>query len=67
MNGRQLADAGLELRPGLRVLLVTGYASKALGEAQLAAGIEVMAKPFAIDGLASRVAALLRDKVVTDS
>jgi signal transduction histidine kinase/CheY-like chemotaxis protein len=60
MNGRQLADAGRELRPGLRVLLVTGYASKALEEAPLPAGIEVMAKPFAIDGLASRVGAMLR-------
>jgi signal transduction histidine kinase len=60
MNGRQLADAGRELRPGLRVLLVTGYASKALEEAPLPEGIEVMAKPFAIDGLASRVGAMLR-------
>ncbi len=60
MNGRQLADAGRQLRPGLRVLLVTGYASKALEEAPLAAGIEVMAKPFAIDGLASRVGDMLR-------
>ncbi len=60
MNGRQLADAGRGLRPGLRVLLVTGYASKALEEAPLAEGIEVMAKPFAIDGLASRVGAMLR-------
>jgi CheY-like chemotaxis protein len=60
MNGRQLADAGRELRPGLRVLLVTGYASKALEEAPLAAGIEVMAKPFTIDGLASRVGEMLR-------
>ena len=67
INGRQLADAGRELRPGLRVLMVTGYASKALGEASLAEGIEVMAKPFAIDGLASRVAAMLTDKVETGS
>jgi signal transduction histidine kinase/CheY-like chemotaxis protein len=67
MNGRQLADAGRELRPGLRVLLVTGYASKALKGAPLAAGIEVMAKPFAIDDLASKVAAMLRDKVGTGS
>jgi signal transduction histidine kinase/ActR/RegA family two-component response regulator len=65
MNDRQLADAGRELRPGLRVLLVTGYASKALEEAPLAAEIEVMAKPFAIDSLASRVGAMLRDKVET--
>jgi CheY-like chemotaxis protein len=67
INGRLLADTGRELRPGLRVLLVTGYASKALDGAPLAAGIEVMAKPFAIDGLASRVATMLRDKVETGS
>jgi nitrogen-specific signal transduction histidine kinase/CheY-like chemotaxis protein len=67
MNGRQLADAGLELRPGLRVLLVTGYASRMLGEAQLAAGIGVMTKPFAIDDLVARVGAMLRDKVETGS
>ena len=30
INGRQLADTGRSLRPGLRALLVTGYASKAL-------------------------------------
>jgi signal transduction histidine kinase/ActR/RegA family two-component response regulator len=67
INGRQLADRGRELRPGVRVLLVTGYASKALGEAPLAAGIEVMAKPFAIDDLALRVGAMLRDKAETRS
>ncbi len=26
MNGRQMADAGLELRPDVKVLLITGYA-----------------------------------------
>ena len=67
INGRQLADTGRELRPGLRVLLVTGYASKALGEAPLAAGIEIMAKPFAIDDLASRVSTMLAEKVETGS
>ena len=67
INGRQLADTGRELRPGLRVLLVTGYASKALDAAPLAAGIEIMAKPFAIDDLASRVSTMLAEKVETGS
>jgi CheY-like chemotaxis protein len=30
MNGRQLADAGLAKRPALKVLLITGYADKAV-------------------------------------
>lgn len=29
MNGRQVADAGRELRPGLKVLFITGYAEAA--------------------------------------
>jgi signal transduction histidine kinase/CheY-like chemotaxis protein len=36
MNGRQMADAGLELRPGLKTLFITGYAENAvIGEGQL--------------------------------
>ncbi len=30
MNGRQVADAGRALRPGLKVLFVTGYAENAV-------------------------------------
>jgi len=29
MNGRALADAARELRPGLKFLLITGYAENA--------------------------------------
>ncbi|WP_207417030.1 PAS domain-containing protein [Roseomonas haemaphysalidis] len=60
MNGRQLADAARLLRPGLRVLFITGYAEAAvLGEGQLEPGMHVMTKPFAMQALASRIKALI--------
>jgi CheY-like chemotaxis protein len=56
MNGRQLADAGLALRPDLKVLFITGYAENAaVGSGQLKPGMHVMTKPFEIDALASRI------------
>ena len=58
MNGRQLADAARERRPGLPVLLVTGYAGGAVEEA-LPAGMEVIGKPFALDALTLRVRAMV--------
>ena len=60
MNGRQVADAGRALRPGLRVLFITGYAeTAALGEGQLGAGMQVLTKPFAMEELARRIRDLL--------
>ena len=60
MNGRQMADAGLELRPGLKTLFITGYAENAvIGEGQLQPGMQVLSKPFAVDTLGSRVRELL--------
>jgi len=56
MNGRQVADAGRALRPGLKVLFVTGYAENAvIGNGQLEPGMRVITKPFAIDDLANKV------------
>jgi CheY-like chemotaxis protein len=57
MNGRQLADAARALRPGLRVLFITGYAHHAaIGQGDaLEHGTEIMVKPFALDALAGRV------------
>ncbi len=61
MNGRQMADAGREVRPGLKTLFITGYAeSAALGNSSLGAGMQVLTKPFSIDILATRVLELLR-------
>ena len=58
MNGRQVADAAREHRPGLPVLFMTGYAGGALGAA-LPAGMVVIDKPFALQDLAERVGAML--------
>jgi PAS domain S-box-containing protein len=58
LNGRQVADAARERRPGLPVLFVTGYAGGAL-EAHLAPGMAVISKPFTLDALAQRVRAML--------
>ena len=60
MNGRQLADAARSLRPGLKVLFVTGYAENAaLGGSRLDPGMHVLTKPFSIPALGERVKALL--------
>jgi len=58
MNGRQVADAAREGRPGLPALFITGYAGRAL-EGQLAPGMEVIGKPFALDALTAKVRAML--------
>ncbi|WYX08556.1 response regulator [Achromobacter xylosoxidans] len=59
LNGRQLADAA-RAHPGLKVLLMTGYAeSAARGSGFLDAGMELIVKPFALDALAQRVQRML--------
>jgi len=61
MNGRQLADAGVLLRPELKILFVTGYAENAvIGDGHLKRGMHVLTKPFAMDTLANRITGILR-------
>lgn len=56
MNGRQLADAAREVRPGLKTIFITGYAENAaLENSDLGLGREVLTKPFAIEDLTARV------------
>ena len=60
MNGRQMAEAGMELRPGLKTLFITGYAENAvMGYGQLGEGMGVLTKPFAVEVLGGRVRELL--------
>ena len=66
MNGRQLADAAREKRPDLPVVLITGYAGRALEDTALEPGMEVMRKPFALDVLRVRVGELLSLHTPTD-
>jgi CheY-like chemotaxis protein len=51
MNGYQLAEAGLALRPDLKVLLMTGYAKDPVPTRMADAGVRVVYKPFDIDRL----------------
>jgi CheY-like chemotaxis protein len=60
MNGRQLADAARNLRPGLNVLFITGYAENAVfSHGHVESGLQVLTKPFAIEELARRIVSLL--------
>jgi signal transduction histidine kinase len=60
MNGRQLADAARSLRPGLKVMFITGYAENAvLNDGNLEPGMEVLTKPFSMQVLANRIRGLV--------
>jgi PAS domain S-box-containing protein len=59
-NGRQMADAARVMRPGLKVLFITGYAENAvLSQGHLDPGMHVLTKPFAMDALASLIRQLI--------
>ncbi len=56
INGRQLADRALQMRPGLRVLFSSGHSVDALAEqGRLPAGVQMLAKPYRKTVLARRV------------
>ena len=60
MNGRQLADAAREQRPGLKVLFLTGYAeSAAVGNGLMEQGMEVMTKPFDLEKFVTKVQGMI--------
>lgn len=61
LNGRQLAERALQVRPALPVMIITGYAEDAaLAKGFLTAGMEMMTKPFAITTFTRNVCRLLR-------
>jgi PAS domain S-box-containing protein len=56
MNGRQVADFGRVARPALKILFITGYAEKAaVTDDRLGIGMEILTKPFTMEGLAARI------------
>ncbi|MDE0877734.1 MAG: PAS domain-containing protein [Sphingomonas bacterium] len=60
MNGRQVADAALALLPKLKILFITGYAENAvIGNRQLEPNMALVTKPFAMDTLSQRIAAMI--------
>jgi len=64
LNGRQLAEIARQRRPSLGVLFVTGYAENAASRAGfLEPGMDMIAKPFAVDALATRIREMLAQRV----
>jgi signal transduction histidine kinase len=60
LNGRQLADEALRLRPGLKVLYTTGYTRNAIvHNGQLDQGVDLISKPFTFAALAAKVREVL--------
>ncbi|HDS0919575.1 TPA: PAS domain-containing protein [Pseudomonas putida] len=60
-DGRQMADTGRSIRPGLPVLFMTGYAQpNVLDNAQLQPNTAVLTKPFTLEALTLNVNALLK-------
>ncbi|QBF26157.1 response regulator [Pseudomonas tructae] len=56
MNGQQLVAAARKLRPGLKVLFITGYAEQAvLGNGVFEPTTRLLTKPFSLDSLAQRI------------
>ena len=61
LNGRQLAEIAMGLRPGLKVLFVIGYAEQAaVRNGLLSEGMQMITKPFVIDELANRIRAIIQ-------
>lgn len=62
MNGRQMAEIARQHHPKLKVLFMTGYAQKA-AERQgfLEDGMDMVAKPFSIELLASKIRTMISD------
>ncbi len=62
IDGRQVADAARDLRPGLKVLFITGYAENTvLGNGHVDPGTQVLTKPFSMDILGGRIRELIAE------
>jgi signal transduction histidine kinase/CheY-like chemotaxis protein len=61
MNGRQLAEEAMKMRPGLKVLFTTGYTPNAIvHHGRLDEGINFIGKPFSAAALLTKVRAVLK-------
>ena len=62
MNGRELADAGLEIWPHLKILYITGYAQNAVvGNGYLSPSMNILTKPFRMDVLAAKIKSMISE------
>jgi CheY-like chemotaxis protein len=67
MNGRELGRQAQALRPGLKVLYVTGYSHNGVvKQAESEPGIDVLQKPITQQLLSSRIRTLLDGQPASD-
>jgi CheY-like chemotaxis protein len=60
MNGKEVADQLAALRPGLKVLFMSGYSGEVIGHhGVLDAGVAYLPKPFTPDTLSAKVREML--------
>jgi len=60
MNGRQAAERIAAIRPGIKVLFMTGYSRNAIvHQGRLDPGVEMIQKPLTQGALAARIRDLL--------
>ena len=60
-NGRHLAEEAKRRKPHLKILFTTGYARNAIvHNGMLDIGVDLLAKPFTVDGLGRKVHQMLR-------
>lgn len=62
LNGRQVADAGREKRPALKILFMTGYAETAASSAFLGEDMQIISKPFTMDKLATKIREIVESR-----
>ncbi len=66
MKGTDLRDRLLDLRPGLKVLFVSGYTSNVIvRHGMLKPGVDFLQKPFSVEGLAAKIEELLSNEKAT--
>jgi two-component system cell cycle sensor histidine kinase/response regulator CckA len=59
MSGRELAECLTRLRPGIKVLFMSGYAAGAAPNYEIPPDTPYLEKPFTADALAGALRALL--------
>lgn len=63
MNGRQLADLALAMRPGIKVLFTSGYTENAIvHHGRLDRGVHLLNKPYRRQELAAKVRKVLDER-----
>ncbi len=63
IGGPQLAKAAQELRPGLRVIYVSGYTDRAMDRSAIGPDAVFLQKPFNLNALAVKLRDLLGDSI----